>query len=846
MNLLSTKSRLAFGQVSLLVSVLLTASLFGLMPDRTGAVRQGRAALAESIAANGSILITQNDVDRLEGILHLVVDRNDDLLSAALRMESGLRLVTIGDHEPHWRDDDSDYSSHTQVTVAIYEGEDKWGQVELRFTPVSDEGWIGFITGQQTQLLLFVALMCFIGFYLYLGKMLKQLDPSQAVPERVRSALDTMAEGLLVLDNKGQIMLANRAFATLLATTPEALLGRQVGEFPWSDIEGHPLASGTHPWHVALNSGDAQKNERIRLTLPDGTRLTFMLNCSPILGSGARHVGVLVSFDDVTQLEEAEIELLKTKEEAVAANQAKSAFLANMSHEIRTPMNAILGFTELLKRGFGRDSLETHKHLEIIHSSGKHLLDLINDILDLSKVESGRLEIERVRFNPYLVIMDVVRVLGVRAREKGIELELKVPDDVPETIIGDPNRIRQIVTNLVGNAVKFTEHGAVTVTTYAKHMDGNMLTFHIDVADTGIGMNPQATSRIFQDFVQADASVTRKFGGTGLGLSISRKFARALGGDIAVESEPGMGSVFKITLDAGSAVEVAWVTPEQALAVVDSVMMQEHTNWAFPSARILVVDDGPENRELVKVVLEDYGLTIDEAGNGRVGVDMATATDYDLILMDVQMPEMDGFTATRTLRNRGLQTPILALTANAMKGFEQELLDAGYSDYLTKPIDLDRFLSKLAQLLHAQPVSASSRKSVMTESPQQQALQAEDSSPIVSKLGSTNPKFANVIARFVGRLAEQLQAMDAAYSNRDMEALAKLAHWLKGAGGTVGFDVLNKPAIDLEAAAKTADLASIERHLHHLHHLAARIHGDRGIPEPEKEVAVPSACRPVG
>jgi PAS domain S-box-containing protein len=845
MNILSTKSRLAFGQVSLLVSVLLTASLLGLIPDRTGAVRQGRAALAESIAANGSILITQADVERLEGILQLVVDRNADLLSAGLRTESGDWLVTIGDHEQHWRNDNSDYSSNTQVTVAIWEGENKWGQVELRFSPLSDDSWIGFITGQQTQLLLFVALMCFIGFYLYLGKMLKQLDPSQAVPERVRSALDTMAEGLLVLDHKGQIMLANRAFATLLTSTPEALLGRKVGDFPWSGIEGHPLASGTHPWHVALNSGEAQKNERVRLTLPDGTRLTFMINCSPILGSGARNVGVLVSFDDVTQLEEAEIELLKSKEEAVAANQAKSAFLANMSHEIRTPMNAILGFTELIKRGFGRDSVETRKHLEIIHSSGKHLLDLINDILDLSKVESGRLEIERVRFNPYLVIMDVVRVLGIKAHEKGIELELNIPDNVPEAIIGDPGRIRQIVTNLVGNAVKFTERGMVTVTAHAKQVTGDMLQFHIDVADTGIGMSPEATRRIFEDFVQADASVTRKFGGTGLGLSISRKFARALGGDITVDSQPGVGSVFKITLDAGSAVQVVWVTPEQALAVVDSVMMQDHTNWAFPSARILVVDDGPENRELVKVVLEDFGLTIDEAGNGLIGVEMATANDYDIILMDMQMPEMDGITATRTLRDRGLQIPILALTANAMKGFEQELFDAGFSDYLTKPIDIDRFLAKLAQLLHAQPVGESSRQSVLPESSHHQASQMEDSSPIVSKLGTTNPKFANVIARFVGRLGEQLHAMDAAYSNRDMEALAKLAHWLKGAGGTVGFDVLNMPAAELEAAAKTGDLAGIEQHLHHLHQLTARIApGDRGTPEPVA-VEIFSACKPV-
>ena len=399
---------MAIGQVSLVVSILMTASLFGLMPDRIAAVRDGRAALAEAIAANSSILITQKDVDRLEGILGLVVDRNEDLLSAALRTEAGQRIVTLGDHEEHWRDDESEFSTNTQVTVFIWEGDTKWGRVELRFSPLVDEGWMGVVTGPHTQLLLFMALLCFLGFYLYLGKMLKQLDPSQAVPERVRSALDTMAEGLLVLDNKEQIMLANRAFATLLTTTPEALLGRRVGEFPWSGAEGEPLEPDTRPWHVALMSGEAQKNQRVRLTLPDSPRLTLMINCSPVIGSGGKNVGVMVSFDDVTQLEETEIELLKSKEAADAANQAKSAFLANMSHEIRTPMNAILGFTELLKRGFGRDSAETHKHLEIIHSSGKHLLELINDILDLSKVESGHLEIERIRFNPYLVIQEVV------------------------------------------------------------------------------------------------------------------------------------------------------------------------------------------------------------------------------------------------------------------------------------------------------------------------------------------------------------------------------------------------------------------------------------------------------
>jgi len=416
---------------------------------------------------------------------------------------------------------------------------------------------------------------------------------------------------------------------------------------------------------------------------------------------------------------------------------------------------------------------------------------------------------------------------------------------VPETIGGDPGRIRQIVTNLVGNAVKFTERGGVTVTAYAKRLAENKLQFHIDVADTGMGMNPEATDRIFEDFVQADVTVTRKFGGTGLGLSISRKFARALGGDITVESEPGVGSVFRVTLDAGSAVEVAWVTPEQVLAEVDATIVQEHTNWMFPPAQILVVDDGPENREFVKVVLEDYGLTVDEAGTGRIGVEMATATDYDLILMDLQMPEMDGFTATRMLRDGGLKTPIIALTANAMKGFEQECLDAGFTEYLTKPIDIDRFISKLAQMLDAKVVDQPLTEPAMPASPQEQLSGVEDNSPIISRLGADNPRFANVISRFVDRLGGQLQAMDVAYSDRDMEVLAKLAHWLKGAGGTVGFDVFNEPAAELELAAKATDLAAIERQLRQIHGLAARIAIDDKLATAGR-IAAPISFKAVG
>jgi PAS domain S-box-containing protein len=354
--------------------VLLGASFIGLVPDQRASVREGRAALAEALAANSSALVTQKDIRRLENDLQFVVERNADLLSAGLRTKEGRLITTVGPHEANWKRTETDLSTDDQVKVPIWAGQSPWGHLEMRFERLTTGGWLGYLQDPLVMLIGFVALFSFTAFYFYLGKMLKHLDPSQAIPGRVRSALNTMAEGLLVLDNKEQIVLANRALGTLLDKTPDELLGIRVSTLPWADPEGEPLAEDERPWRRALRSGQPAVNQRIRLTLSDTSRLTFMINCSPVLGSGGSHAGVLVSFDDVTQLEEQEIELLRSKEEAEAANQAKSAFLANMSHEIRTPMNAILGFTELLRRGFTQDETENRRHLETIYSSGKHLL----------------------------------------------------------------------------------------------------------------------------------------------------------------------------------------------------------------------------------------------------------------------------------------------------------------------------------------------------------------------------------------------------------------------------------------------------------------------------------------
>ncbi len=837
MKRLSAKFHIAFGQTCLLISLVLSAIFLGLVPDRQSAIREGRAALAEALAANSSGLISQTDLQRLESNLKLVVSRNSDLLSAAVRQANGTAVITIGDHDAHWINQSETYSTESQLQVAMWADRAKWGHIELRFEPLNAPGWRGYIQHPQIRLIAFIALASFVVFFMYLSKMLRHLDPSQAIPDRVRAALDTLAEGLLVIDRNGYIVLANRAFATVIGRAPDALIGLRADDFSWSDSDCAPIAKDAYPWARVLREGTPQTNDRLHLSDEKSKRQTFKINCSPVIGNDAQPGGVLVSFDDITQLEEKEAELRQSKDEAESANRAKSDFLANMSHEIRTPMNAILGFTEILKRGYGKQTNNWVQHLNTIHSSGKHLLELINDILDLSKVEAGRLDVECIPCAPHVILHDVINVLGVKAREKNITLSLEADSPIPDTIHSDPSRLRQIVTNLVGNAIKFTDTGGVRVVLRVVQSMAQPM-FMIDVIDSGIGMPASKLDTIFDPFTQADNSVTRQFGGTGLGLTISRQFAQALGGNIVVQSEIGQGSVFSVSIQAGSLDHVTWLEPNEVLSFGQTTEAEGQTHWQFPPARVLVVDDGDANRELVTLVLEEVGLRVDGAENGQIGVDKAQQTPFDVILMDMQMPVMDGQTATRLLRQQEMQMPIIALTAHAMKGFEQEIMAAGCSGYLTKPIDIDGLLQVLADLLGGQRIVDETATAVAAPRPSADTMPghpgldspelsepADMGAPIVSRL-SANPRFRPIIEKFVTRLDDQLAAMATAWENRDLDELASLAHWLKGAGGTVGFDDFTEPASDLEQLAKSENAtpeASIESAIMDIRQLAGRI-----------------------
>jgi Amt family ammonium transporter len=395
-------------------------------------------------------------------------------------------------------------------------------------------------------------------------------------------------------------------------------------------------------------------------------------------------------------------ELRMAKREAESATRTKSRFLANMSHEIRTPMTAILGYADLLleEGDLSRAPASRIDCLQTLKRSGKHLMRILDDVLDLSKIEAGKIEIEDIETSLQEVLSDVESVMRHAAEERGLSFELTSEGPTPAFIQTDPTRLRQILMNLVGNAVKFTERGGVRLVTVLNMSPtgDHMLSFKVQ--DTGIGLSPEAQSRIFDPFDQADASTTREFGGSGLGLSISRQLADLLAGSLSVESLEGHGSTFTLTIPTGPLEGVQLAEGLSHLGADEEIVLEhEDTTRAYLESvrercdgkRLLLVEDGVDNRRLISFALRKAGFCVTQAPHGQEGVDLALeARDvghpYDLILMDMQMQVLDGYSATQVLRGAGYTGPILALTAHAMKGDRERCLAAGCDGFTTKPI----------------------------------------------------------------------------------------------------------------------------------------------------------------
>ena len=531
-------------------------------------------------------------------------------------------------------------------------------------------------------------------------------------------------------------------------------------------------------------------------------------------------------FNDSLQIrvEERTRELAKALEAAQAASRAKGEFLANMSHELRTPLNAILGFNDLLQQGADEGATsQRDEWCDIIRSSGRHLLALINDVLDLSKVDAGRLEVEELDCAAHQILADATSVLRPRALEKGLQLHQRYGSRIPETVRTDPTRLHQVLVNLIGNAIKFTDQGHVEVVASFR-TEGDSGRMRFDVRDTGIGLTAEQIGRVFDPFAQGDSTVTRKYGGTGLGLAISKRIATALGGLLTVQSEPGTGSVFTFEIDTGPVTGVSMIERPigEALAGPRQHAVPNDQQCVQLNHRVLVVDDGDTNRKLIRLVLSRAGAEVVEAENGRQAVDMASVEQFNLILMDMQMPVMDGYSATAELRRREVGCPVIALTAHAMKGDDQKCLDAGCTGYLAKPFDPGDLVATVAAALGCDG-EASAPPAPETGTPTDVGEPSTPLEPIVSTLPLDDHEFCEIVVEFIDRLQSQLEQMTHAQRAADYDELAKLAHWLKGSGGTAGYERLTSVAAELGQLAKQRQVERIATQLQDLRDVVARV-----------------------
>jgi PAS domain S-box-containing protein len=495
--------------------------------------------------------------------------------------------------------------------------------------------------------------------------------------ERFRDLFENANDIIYTHDLDGNVISCNRAAERVTGYSLDELLSLNVRVLTAPHDRERAMAQ-----RQSLLAGHAAEPYELDLVAKDGHGLVVEVNPRLIWRDG-QPLEIQGIARDITDRKRTEQELQKAKVAAEAASRAKSVFLANMSHEIRTPMNGIIGMTELaLDTAL---TAEQRDYLQMVKSSADALLKVINDILDFSKVEAGKLELDAQPFPLRDTLADIRKTLALGAHAKGVALRCEIAPDLPETLVGDAVRLRQVLVNLIGNALKFTACGEVVVRASADSASADWIVLHLRVTDTGIGIPPEKLQAIFEPFEQADGSTTRRYGGTGLGLSISARLARLMGGDVWAESAVGKGSTFHFTARMGVMRDHAARTRRPSTTTSDPVHGANETG----QLRILVAEDNVVNQRLVVRMLEQHGHTVVVAGNGAQAL-AAAQESFDIVLMDVQMPEMDGLEVTAAIRDNetrtGRRVPIIALTAHAMKGDAERCLAAGMDDYLSKPI----------------------------------------------------------------------------------------------------------------------------------------------------------------
>jgi PAS domain S-box-containing protein len=538
---------------------------------------------------------------------------------------------------------------------------------------------------------------------------LADAERASAEASRLAAFARHSTNAMVRTDADRRITWVNDGFTRISGYRLDECLGKTPGELLQYEKTDPQVV---HQIRAALNNHEVFRG-RIRNRSKSGREYWLDLEIIPEIDSRGLLTGYIAIESDVTELVEANEEAVRARRQADEANRAKSEFLANMSHEIRTPMTAILGYTDLLDGDLANDPARSAEAVRTVQANANHLLTIINDILDVSKLEAGKLKLEIIDVNPIQIVEEMASLSRPQAINKNIEFHVRYETPIPVCVKSDPTRMRQVLLNLVNNAIKFTEAGKVTVLV-AYDAPTQQLQFRI--TDTGIGMTPEQLAAVaeFSAFQQADMSTTRQFGGTGLGLHITSALVRMLGGNLDVTSTKGKGTTFTATLQTTCCESVELWVPGKPLPK-NPVPDETHSSELAPGVlslrgtRVLLVEDGPDNQRLISYYLEKAGADVEVCENGRQALDRFGAgtdrEDPDVILMDMQMPELDGYQATKLLRRQGITLPIIALTAHAMQGDRRKCLDAGCNDYVTKPVDRTILLKACAR--HARSAAPS-------------------------------------------------------------------------------------------------------------------------------------------
>jgi len=620
----------------------------------------------------------------------------------------------------------------------------------------------------------------------------------QEAEQRYRSIFENAVEGIFLIDRQGRLCNANPAMARLLGYDSPAELMNLNGDSPglfYVDPAQHAQLIGQ------LSQAERVSGFETEWRCRDESPLWVSINAHVMVAGPDGPELIEGTVENITQRRASEA-LDKARRAAEAASEAKSAFLARMSHEIRTPLHAILGLADLLwESGL---NAEQRKLVEVFRKAGDNLLVLVNEILDFARIESGRIEIESIPFSLREVVDNACSAMSSIAMEKKLSLSCHVAPNLPPRLVGDPTKLHQILINLLSNAIKFTGSGQVVlhveIPTEETSSAGQLLFL---VWDTGIGIPPDKLNIIFDSFSQADSSTTRNYGGSGLGLAICKRLVESMGGRIWVESTPGQGSMFFFTIhfELPDAQSLPQVSPSAEAASPGPGPVPD-----TPS-RILLADDAENNRLLVRYYLKEIPHTLAVAENGAQAVQLFKSQPFDIVLMDMEMPVMDGYAAARAIRDwetaQGqCPTPIVALTAHAFQSAKEQCLAAGCSDYLSKPVKKQKFLETLLSILRK---SASAAIVLTTETSDAQTYQPDSWEITVdAELEELVPEFIQITRR-------DIETMNTALRAGEFETVRRLGHSLKGAGGGYGFDFLGRMGLTIEKAAKAGDAGTAGR-----------------------------------